>query len=123
MKRFRLIPGLFLVCSLVVVLFSSAPVQAENSDPSSCFVSSVVAFFDPVPEVSEASLLLPVISSEAGLTMAETVKFSVSTSVDAEQEGPWARFLKWLCRLIVRISTVDNDEDRVAGEFACDQMD
>ena len=116
MKRFRLIPGLFLVCSLVVVLFSSTPVQAENS--SNCFASSVVTFFDAAPDalvlLAEAPVLLSVVSSNAGLTMAETVNSSVSTSVDAEQER-WRWFKRavgWVCRTSARVGGfLSGDED------------
>ncbi len=131
MKRLFFIPDLLLVCSLVVVLFGSAPAQAENSDTSSCFASSLAAFFDNAPDIPEDSVFLPVVPSKTDMMLAETVNFSVSSSVAfsisnssvyVEQEGPWRRFLRWLCRVAVYVSTVDNYEDRVAGEFYCDEM-
>ncbi len=98
MKRFSLIHRVFLVCSLAVVLFGSAPAQAENS--SKCFASSVAAFFDLAPEVPETPVFLPAISSEADLTIAKTANLSASTRVDAEQER-WRWFkkaMRWLCK-------------------------
>ena len=109
MKRFSFIHRVFLVCSLAAVLFSSAPAQAEN--PSECFASSVVAFFDSAPDapvlLAEAPVLLPVVFSEAGLTVAETVNFSDSTGFHAEQErwGWFKRALRWLCKAATDVST------------------
>ena len=50
--------------------------------------------------LAEAPALLPVVFSEAGLTVAETVNFSDSTGFHAEQErwGWFKRAVRWVCR-------------------------
>ena len=121
MKRFSFIHRVFLVCSLAAVLFSSAPAQAEN--PSECFASSVVAFFDSAPDapvlLAEAPVLLPVVFSEAGLTVAETVNFSDSTGFHAEQErwGWFRKAVRWVCRNSARVGGFLSGDDEAEKDM------